>query len=61
MDYLDVDVVITGAGLLGLIAAYYLAKDGLKAAMFERQLCASSGMLLSGKKLAALIKNCIEN
>jgi len=61
MDYLNIDIAIAGAGLSGLIAAYCFAKDGLKVAMLERQLCASGGMLLSGKKLAALIKNCIEN
>jgi len=44
MDYLDVDVAIAGAGPSGLIAAYYLAKDGLKVAMFERQLRVGGGM-----------------
>ncbi|MDP8253366.1 MAG: sulfide-dependent adenosine diphosphate thiazole synthase [Candidatus Kaelpia aquatica] len=44
MDSLDVDVAIAGAGPSGLICAYYLAKDGYKVAIFERQLRVGGGM-----------------
>lgn len=38
------DVAITGAGPSGLVAAYYLAKGGLKVAVFERELKIGGGM-----------------
>ncbi|MBE0431535.1 MAG: thiazole biosynthesis protein [Dehalococcoidia bacterium] len=41
---MDVDVAIAGAGPAGLVAAYYLAKDGIKAVVFERQLRVGGGM-----------------
>ncbi len=44
MDSLDVDVAIAGAGPSGLVCAYYLAKDGFKVAIFERQLRVGGGM-----------------
>lgn len=39
-----VDVAIAGAGPAGLTAAYYLAKGGLKTAIFERKLSVGGGM-----------------
>ncbi len=44
MDYMDVDVAIAGAGPSGMIAAYYLAKEGVKTAIFERALRVGGGM-----------------
>jgi len=40
----EVDVAIAGAGPAGLVTAYYLAKDGVKAVVFERQLRMGGGM-----------------
>jgi len=40
----DVDVAIAGAGPSGLIAAYYMAKAGLKCVIFERRLSPGGGI-----------------
>ena len=41
---LELDVAIAGAGPAGLTCAYYLAKEGLKVAIFERRLNYGGGM-----------------
>jgi len=41
---MDVDVAIVGAGPSGLVAAYYLAKQGKKTVIFERRLSVGGGM-----------------
>jgi thiamine thiazole synthase len=43
-DHLDLDVAVVGGGPSGLIAAYYLAKNGRKVAVFERKLSVGGGM-----------------
>ncbi len=40
----DTDVAIAGGGPAGITAAYYLAKAGLKVALFERKLSIGGGM-----------------
>jgi len=40
----EVDVAIAGAGPSGLVTAYYLAKEGIKVIVFERQLRVGGGM-----------------
>jgi len=44
MEAMDVDVAIGGAGPAGMTAAYYLAKEGIKTVIFERQLRVGGGM-----------------
>ena len=44
MEAMEVDVAIAGAGPAGLVTAYYLAKDGIRAVVFERQLRVGGGM-----------------
>jgi sulfide-dependent adenosine diphosphate thiazole synthase len=44
MEYMNVDVAIVGAGPAGLSAAYYMARDGIKVAIFERKLSVGGGM-----------------
>jgi thiamine thiazole synthase len=44
VDYMEVDVAIAGAGPAGMIAGYYLAKEGMKVALFERKLSVGGGM-----------------
>ena len=41
---LDVDVAIAGAGPSGMTAAYYLAKEGIKTVIFEKNLRVGGGM-----------------
>ena len=43
-DAMDVEVAIGGAGPAGMTAAYYLAKAGVKTAIFERSLRPGGGM-----------------
>lgn len=43
-DCLELDVAIVGGGPSGIIAAYYLAKAGLKVAQFDRKLSPGGGM-----------------
>ena len=43
-DCLDLDVAIVGGGPSGIVAAYYLAKAGLKVAQFDRKLSPGGGM-----------------
>lgn len=44
INYLDVDVAIVGAGPSGLTAGYYLARKGIKTAIYERKLSIGGGM-----------------
>ncbi|MFP3998473.1 MAG: sulfide-dependent adenosine diphosphate thiazole synthase [Desulfobacterales bacterium] len=44
VDNLETDVAIVGGGPSGLVAGYYLAKAGKKAALFERKLTIGGGM-----------------
>jgi len=41
---LNLDVAIVGGGPSGIVAAYYLAKAGLKTALFDRKLSPGGGM-----------------
>jgi thiamine thiazole synthase len=43
-DNLSVDVAIVGGGPSGLVASYYLAKKGLKVALYESKLAPGGGM-----------------
>ena len=44
LNYMECDVAIAGGGPAGLTAAYYLAKGGVKVAVFERKLSIGGGM-----------------
>ncbi len=43
-DCLELDAAIVGGGPSGIVAAYYLAKAGLKVAQFDRKLAPGGGM-----------------
>ncbi len=43
-ENLSLDVAIVGGGPSGLVAAYYLAKENLKVALFEQKLAPGGGM-----------------
>ena len=44
LDSMELEVAIVGAGPSGMTAGYYLAKNGVKTAIFERKLSAGGGM-----------------
>ncbi len=44
LEFVEVDVAIAGAGPAGLEAAYFLAKEKVKVAVFERKLSVGGGM-----------------
>ncbi|MBC7095819.1 sulfide-dependent adenosine diphosphate thiazole synthase [Thermococcus sp.] len=44
LDSLTVDVAIVGAGPSGMVAGYYLAKEGVKVAIFEKKLSIGGGI-----------------
>ena len=41
---LELDVAIVGGGPSGIVAAYYMAKAGLRVALFDRKLSPGGGM-----------------
>lgn len=45
---LEVDVAIVGAGPSGMCCGYYLAKEGIKVAIFEKRLSVGGGMWAGG-------------
>ena len=44
LEAMELDVAIVGAGPSGLAAAYYLAKEGAKTAIFEKKLSVGGGI-----------------
>ena len=44
LDSMELEVAIVGAGPSGMAAAYYLAKNGVKTAIFERKLSVGGGI-----------------
>jgi len=52
---LDVEVAIGGAGPAGMIAGYYLAKEGVKTVIFERSLRPGGGMPGGGMMFNTLV------
>lgn len=55
ISHLDVDVAICGAGPSGLVAAYYLAKEGAKVAVLERNLSVGGGIWGGGMMLNEIV------
>lgn len=55
MTGMEADVAIAGAGPSGLVAAYYLAKQGTKVVVFERQLRVGGGMPGGGMMFSRIV------
>jgi len=55
MTVMEADVAIAGAGPSGLVAAYYLAKQGAKPVVFERQLRVGGGMPGGGMMFSRIV------
>ncbi len=54
-EYMEADVAIGGAGPAGMTAAYYLAREGVKTVVFERQLRVGGGMPGGGMMFNAIV------
>ncbi len=48
LDSMELEAAVVGAGPSGLVAAHYLARAGIKTAVFERQLRVGGGMTGGG-------------
>jgi thiamine thiazole synthase len=55
LEYSEIDVAVAGAGPAGLCAAYYLAKEKVKVAIFERKLSIGGGMWGGGMMFNELV------
>jgi thiazole biosynthesis enzyme len=55
LEYSELDVAIVGAGPAGLCAAYYLAREKAKVAVFERKLAIGGGMWGGGMMFNELV------
>lgn len=55
LDAMELDVAIVGAGPSGLAAAYYLAKEGVRTAIFEKKLSIGGGIWGGGMMFNKII------
>lgn len=55
LDHISLDVAIVGGGPSGLVAAYYLAKQGKKVGLFERKLSVGGGLWGGGMMLNEIV------
>ena len=55
LEYTEMDAAIVGAGPAGLCAAYYLAREKAKVAVFERKLAIGGGMWGGGMMFNQLV------
>ncbi len=55
LEYTQADVFIAGAGPSGLTAGYYLAREGVKVAIFERALRPGGGMPGGGMMFPCIV------
>jgi sulfide-dependent adenosine diphosphate thiazole synthase len=55
LDSSELDVAIVGAGPSGMVAGYYLAKNKVKAAIFERKLSIGGGMWGGGMMFSRIV------
>src|SRR5450756_1433058 len=55
LECLSLDVAIAGGGPAGMTAAYFLAREGVKVAIFERNLHVGGGMWGGGMLFPRII------
>lgn len=55
LDSLELDVAVVGAGPSGLVAAYYLAREGFKVSVLERDLFVGGGMWGGGMLFTRIV------
>jgi thiazole biosynthesis enzyme len=55
LDSSELDVAIVGAGPSGMVAGYYLAKNKVKVAIFERKLSVGGGMWGGGMMFSRIV------
>lgn len=55
LEATETDVAIAGADPAGMTSAYYLARKGVKTAIFERKLCVGGGMWGGGMMFSRIV------
>ena len=55
LDYTDIDVALVGGGPANLVAAKYLADEGLKVAIYEKKISLGGGMWAGGMMFPRIV------
>ena len=55
LDYTDIDVALVGGGPANLVAATYLAGEGVKVAIYEKKISLGGGMWAGGMMFPRIV------
>ena len=55
LDYTDIDVALVGGGPANLVAAKYLAEDGVEVAIYEKKISLEGGMWTGGMMFPRIV------
>lgn len=55
LDYIDIDVALVGGGPANLVAAKYLAEEGVKVAIYEKKVSFGGGMWGGGMMFPRIV------
>ena len=55
LDYIDIDVALVGGGPANLVAAKYLAEEGVKVAIYEKKVSLEGGMWGGGMMFPRIV------
>ena len=55
LDYIDIDVALVGGGPANLVAAKYLAEEGVKVAIYEKKVSLGGGMWAGGMMFPRIV------
>jgi sulfide-dependent adenosine diphosphate thiazole synthase len=55
LDYTDIDVALVGGGPANLVAAKYLAEEGVKVAIYEKRISLGGGMWAGGMMFPRIV------
>ena len=55
LNYIDIDVALVGGGPANLVAAKYLAEEGVKVAIYEKKVSIGGGMWAGGMMFPRIV------